>query len=385
MGRAKPKSRYTAGPPERLAYVRAPNPEGRARLLREVLGMSLLAEMAFCPRLWSTNRPFPTIPALPFLPDLPASLTLGLTGLLVLSVLASFARPRFCWGVLLSGTALVLFDVDRLQPWLFQALLLFTALGASAEDRRTLAAARFIIVATYVWSGLQKANLAFGTDVFPSLLHPLRLGALAPAWPIGPIFETSVGLLLFVPRTRGWGIAFAAALHAFLLIALGPLGMNFNSVVWPWNLGMPLLVFVAFFRDDAPIFPLAGASPWGKALILLAGALPTLNFAGLWDDNLSFSLYSGKPRQAFVLLTEAGARRLPPLVQPYVRRGRRRIGLDLFDWPMRAMNVPAYPELRVYRAVAEWLKVPKSEMTLLVSDHGGFGHPDLTYRVVPDP
>jgi len=352
------------------------------RLLRAALGLSVLSEMALCPRLWGSGRGFPVIPVFPFLPPLPSGLTLTLTGLFVVSVLAAAFLPRTGWALFvvpILGAALVLFDVNRLQPWFYQALLMFVALASPRERERLCA---FVLAATYFWSGLQKANLSFGERVFPWLLQPLGLEALRPLWHLAPIVEASVGLMLLLPRFRTWGLTGAGLMHAFLLLALGPLGQNANSVVWPWNVWMPLLTFVAFFRNPETILPVR----WSHPVVILAGGLPALNLFGLGDDYLADSLYAGRTRQAFILLTEGGARRLPAEALPYVQRRPDRMGIDIARWALADLNVPPYPEVRVYREVARRLVregVPEGEMTLIVTDRPGIARSRSEFRPVP--
>ena len=363
---------------------------GQGRLFRGTLAASLLAGMALCPRLWAGARAFPAVPALNGLPDLPTPLGLALLALLVGGVVATAALPRpelAARIVVASGATLALFDVDRLQPWFYQALILFLVLGARREDapRRTAALVEFVLAATYVWSGLQKANPAFGARVLPWLLHPLGLDA-SPALDVAvPLFETAVGLLLLAPRGRPWGLAGVVGIHGLLLVALGPLGRSCNSVVWPWNVGMPALGLVAFLRNPEPTLRAAWATPFGKGVVLLVGALPALNSVGLWDDDLSDALYTGRSRQGFVLLTERGAAAIPPAVRPYLQRRPDRIGLDLDRWALGALNVPPYPEPRVFRGVARWLLaagVADDDLTLVVGDRP-VGGEKPRFRIVP--
>lgn len=352
------------------------------RLFRGALGATLLAQMALCPRLWTAARAFPIVPAFEGLPEPPSVVTLALTGLLVLSVLAAscLPKPRFApYAVVLLGASLVLFDLNRLQPWFYGSLLLFLALGTGKDEESAWSPCALVLAATYVWSGLQKANLAFSENVFPWLLHPLGLDALRPLWPLASVLETSVGLLILFPKTRNYGLGLGVGMHAFLLLALGPLGQNANSVVWPWSFGMPILLLALFFRDPRTIPRKAVLSP----VAIIAGVLPALNFVGLWDDNLSDALYSGRTRQAFVILTEAGAARLSPEVRPYVQRRPDRIGLDLSRWSLAETNVPPYPEIRAYRAVAKRLGVPPGEMTLIVAERPGIGETKTIFRRVP--
>lgn len=358
-------------------------------LFRWALGAALLTEMGLCPRLWQADRSFPTVGAFPGLPELPPGPTLLLLGLFVAALAATLLlpRPRFAYALVGLGASLALFDVDRMQPWFYQALLLFLGAGLvrSDDSKAAQSVCAAVLAATYVWSGLQKANLTFATQVFPWLLHPLGLDRLHAFWFVAPILETSIGVLLIFPRTRNTGLVLALAMHAFLLAALGPIGQNFNSVVWPWNLWMPILCDVLFFRNRAPILPDAWRPPLGKLVVVLAGVLPALNFAGWWDDALSASLYSGRSRQGFLLLNEDGARRLPPNIRPYVQRRPDRIAIDLVRWALADLNVPPYPEARVYAEVAEKLEaagVPPQDVTVVVTERPGLTDTKTRFRVV---
>ncbi|RYG33441.1 DoxX family membrane protein, partial [bacterium] len=300
------------------------------------------------------------------------------------SALHTLLRHAPCAVVVLGGL-LALFDINRMQPWFYQSMLMFFGLGVTRR-KDAWAICGFILSATYVWSGLQKVNASFAADVFPWLLKPLGLEALQPFWWLAPLLETSVGVLLIVPRTRRWGLAGAGAIHAFLLIALGPWGQSYNSVVWPWNVWMPLLAFVMFFRNPESLLPSAWRARRGKIVLVLVGALPFLSFFGRWDTYLSAALYSGRADQGYLLFTEEGVRRLPAQVQPFVNRLPDRIGLDLFRWSMAEMNVPCYPEVRVYQAIGRKLEqtgVPADGMMLVVTDRPSLTSAKPRTRVIP--
>jgi len=61
-----------------------------------------------------------------------------------------------------------------------------------------------------------------------------------------PVVELAIGLALWVPSLRRAAIAAAVVLHLAALLFLGPLGYNYNWVVWPWNLAMIGLVWALF-------------------------------------------------------------------------------------------------------------------------------------------
>jgi hypothetical protein len=167
-------------------------------------------------------------------------------------------------------------------------------------------------------------------------------------------------------------------MHGFLIVVLGPFGQNFNVVVWPWNLWMPAMAFVLFFRSPEPMLTSAWATWSGKAIGVLVGVMSIFNFFNLWDDNLSASLYSGKTRAAYIFfLNKDAVRRLPPAIQPYVHQSIDRIGIDVFRWTMGDLSVPPYPELRAFRALARGLVVrygfPENAAILVVTERPGIG------------
>ena len=325
------------------------------KVVRLAVCAGLLSAMALCPRLWTSERSFPTIPALP-LATVPGWLALTLTaGFVVALVAVATGKWQRAPMIVALGTALllVLFDINRLQPWMFQYFLVLSAL--LAKPSLAWRYCGLIVACTYFWSGIQKLNMAFGNEVFPWLVSS-SVGApmvgLAAA-----LLECAIGMLLLKPRTRTVALAGAAGLHLFILVLLGPLGHNFNAVVWPWNMCLPVIGASLFFRNNEPLFPGVLQHAAGKMLFMLVAVLPGLSVFGLWDDNLSSSLYSGRVRNALL--------KVPP--------GHDPDGIvDVTAWALEDLGVPPYPAIRVYRSLAQ--KIPGAK--LFVSDRtlwGGAG------------
>jgi hypothetical protein len=350
--------------------------------LKWVLCAGVLSGMALCPRLWTSDRSFPTISAIAGLPELPQAVTLVLTAVLVIGILATaiLKRPTPAVIALLASAAiLVLFDITRLQPWFYLYLLLFAAMLA-----KPIPISGFILASVYAWSGLQKVNASFAESVFPRLVQPLGITHTGWLWVLAPLVETSIGILLFIPKTRKLALLTAVGMHTFLIVALGPLGMNVNSVVWPWNFFMPALAFVIFYRNPDPLISPAWESNFGKAAILLTGFMPALSFFGLWDNYLSASLYSGKASEALILLNEDGVAQLPPEIEVKVKRNNGRVGLEVVTWALDDLNVPPYPEVRVYQALASKLNklgVRRMDMELVVSEQPSLTNPKAQFRI----
>ena len=371
----------------------------RLRLLRAAVCAALLSGMAWSPRVWEADRPFPTVPVLPWIPGLPQAPTLALTLLLVLSLLAVGLRAapgRLGFSPPALAATLVVFDVNRLQPWAYEYLAMLLALAFAEPDapdscrsRAAWASCAAVAIGIYVWSGLQKLNATFAHEVFPWLLHPLgqeTVARLRPLWPVAPLVETSVGLLLLVPRTRPVGLALAVAMHAFLLFALGPLGQDYDSIVWPWNVWAVVLAFVLFRRNDAPVARGAWVAPFGRVALALFGVLPALSFFGLWDGFLSGSFYSGKLRDGWIYLTAEGVSHLPPAYAEgnmgLIEESPLRFRLDIMRWSMSRLNLPPYAEPRAYVGIVRSLEragVPREDMLLIVRDRPGLFEEEATY------
>jgi hypothetical protein len=133
-----------------------------------------------------------------------------------------------------------------------------------------------------------------------------------------------------------------------------------NSVVWAWNVALVLIVLTLFRHGDASIrraFAVRGASSMSvrvvQVLAVACTVLPVLSFWGFWDAYLSGALYSGNTAVAVVRVEGETYERLPGAAKRQVfetKSGERM--LPLFEWAMSELNVPPYPEPRVYRQIA---------------------------------
>lgn len=374
---------------QRIIIVRTIRPQGgttdaagewlpsaaRAEWLKASLALAMAAGLLLSLRLWLSQRDFPLTPVFSWLPPIPAPcgwIWLGAL-LLLLGLIVAWPRPRILIAVLVGlGTLLCLWDQSRWQPWMYQYLFMFGVLAASwwkplplptDATETALNSCRLIMVATYFWSGLQKLNASFARIVFPWLLQPLTrqpaedAGAIiACAGLAAALLETLLGVGLVTRRFRNVAVVLTVSMHVLILLSIGPLGQNWNVVVWPWNLAMIACVVILFWRTSTTpraIFP-AGGHRLHLAVLLFFGLLPVLSFFELWDDYLSASLYSGTTLRGSLDMNGSAYRTLPESVLQDVRRTKSgRYVLDLTDWSIRETNVPMYPARRVMRHVAE--------------------------------
>jgi hypothetical protein len=336
-------------------------------LLRISVIAGLLAGFALSPKLWLSSRFYPLMPVWSFIKPLrsPGDYIVLFTLVALLIAAALVPRREILIAVFVVLVLVVLQDQSRLQPWFYQYTLMLLAIALAGRDRPVAAlnTCCLIIAATYVWSGLAKLNPSFIGDTFPFLVKPL-IGAEQGVglWLIrhlaflAPLLECALGVGLLIKRSRPLAVLAAIAMHVFILITIGPFGRGVNAVVWPWNLAMIAFLLILFFRrteDPAPRDIIWGrAFAFQKIALVLFALMPALSFFNLWDHYLSSALYSGNRNSGVVYLSDAVFDRLPDQIEDYVtEEGPDRNKLDIFDWSVGELNVPSYPEIRVFKNV----------------------------------
>jgi len=337
-------------------------------LLRITVILASLAGFALSPKLWLSSRFYPLSPVWSFIRPFGSpgdAIVFG--ALIALLIGVSVAPRREVWAAVFVLLALVaLQDQSRWQPWFYQYVLMLLAIALAGAKREVAAlnTCCLIIAATYIWSGLAKLNPVFVGTTFPWLLEPFLGVAGEPAqwfvkhagW-LAPMVEFGAGVGLLTRRFRAPAIFCAIAMHVFVLVAIGPAGRNLNAVVWPWNLAMMGFLLILFFRRTEQ--PAPRDIIWGrtfgfqKIVLVLFAVMPFLSLFDLWDHYLSSALYSGNINSGELYLSDAVFDRLPDTIQNYVtEEGPNRNGLSILDWSYGEMNVPAYPETRIYKNVA---------------------------------
>ena len=327
--------------------------------------VGLAAGMLLSPKLWISTRFYPMVPVFPWLPRIPMPVDYLCFGALLalLAAIAFAAKPRV---YILSFVAFAgvysLFDQTRWQPWAYQYWLMLIALGCfscNVEDivgqRDALNICRLIMGCTYVYSGLEKLNSRFVAEGMPWVLGTLRFhipGLYYIGW-IAPFIEVSIGLCLLSRRFRKIGIINGIIMHLFILYSFGPLGLNWNSVVWPWNVVMIGLILLLFTNTEATFGDIVWRNHFvfHKVVLVLLGVMPALSFFGWWPSDLSLCLYTANLTEAQITVSQKVKESLPPAVQPYVKLRYGHLVLRTQDWAFGELNVPPYAEVQSFTAM----------------------------------
>lgn len=383
---------------------RHPQPErpGRLFLLRVTILAAFCIGLLMSPALWIGPRSYPVVPVWSVLPPIEGRVADGLYAALFALALLAIVAPKWSIPAFLAIVAVFcLADQTRWQPWVFQygCLLAFLALGpsgraASSEDERTLDVARLVVAFTYIFSGLQKLNLNFMENDFPWIISPitgplpLLRELLDPLGFVVPFVQVAFGIGLLTARYRHVSLIAAVAMHAFILAMFGPLGLNWNNVIWPWTATMAVFDVLLFSRGTKLCWRnLIEATPDLRqaATLALFAALPVLSFFNLWDSYLSSALYSGNLTEAQIYVSDLGAASAPDSVRSrLVYTSSNTNVLNLQRWAIEDLNVTPYAETRVFKAIARdvcgWLR-DRTQLVLVVKEQRMFfSRPEVGFR-----
>ncbi|MBL4704922.1 MAG: hypothetical protein JKY54_10390 [Flavobacteriales bacterium] len=286
------------------------------RRLSQLMAFSFIAEMLICWKLWiPVGREFPMISAFESLP-----LHFGISGdgflvtvifiSLALIIINKFKQIAYILMMVCFGF-LILEDIARFQPWVYTQgiILLLLTMNKPSQKKAILTGVLLVIAGTYVWSGIHKLNMNFIRETFPWMLSSINLdfrveyGQPTPtinySFFLFAIAEIGCGILLLFKKFRSLAIICSIIMHLSILLFIGPLGLHWNHVVWPWNISL-ILVLVLFLRSNLE-FNLLEAMKQLKinyVIAVLFFVMPFLNLFGYWDNNLSSRMYSGKHSNA---------------------------------------------------------------------------------------
>ncbi len=257
---------------------------------------------------------------------------------------------------------LIVFDQMRLQPWIYQyflVLVIFALKKDELDSDQTLGLVQILLAALYFWSGLQKLNYSFSHEVLPKLLESIFPEIGLPFLFIGiaiALIEILIGIGLVFRQTRKIAVFSAVITHTAILLLL--IAINYNRIIWIWNIALILLVFTAFWKSEISFkqtFQSAADRKikFAKAVVAAIVLLPVLSFFGLWDMYLSGALYSGNTEIAVIRVDEKSLGKLPLTAQKTVFQTKKddEKMLPLLEWSIAELNVPVYPEKRIFRQI----------------------------------
>lgn len=361
------------------------NPDANVHLLLSVTAICWLAAKITGWKVWVTERTFPVIAPFNFLNNIPSKLHwiffLCSVVLLLLLVIKP-ANKIFHYILFFSELCSCLLDQNRWQPWEYLYLFILFIFIVNKKNAVTIATCFTVILATiYMYSGLHKFNDNFLTSMWdatilkrffkiPARLYQIKLihdgGYLLPA------IESLAGLGLLFPKTKKVSAIILVAMHIFILLLIGPLGLHYNKIVWPWNVAMIIYLYFLFIKKNTvPSQNIALLNISNKIILFCWSILPALNFIGLWDNYLSWNIYSSTlPSMAICIKDSATSTQFHSYLnkKDSLQICDGNVLLNIQNWALKEMNVPVYPEERVYKKIEEhWTRAfPLSNVSFVI-------------------
>ena len=367
--------RSLAGNPRRVERAAA----GLTRLAAGSLGVLVAATWP----LWTPGGEFPRVPFIRAFAGVPSWLEwtcLGGFGVAAVVTLVCGTRGNLArWAVaaqVVTIGLLVLCDQHRLQPWVYQLVVLEIVLvGLPAAE--AIAVARGLVASIYFFSALSKLDRSFfdagGGLIVEGLLRAVgragQVNADQQTLLVGAVAvgELLIGLGLCWRRSRKFAWPASIAMHVALLIALGPWGADSQPGVLLWN-GYFLLQNVLLFgwagelsaTDSTAVAPAPEAKThWAqwtvRGLAAFVILFPLTEPWGLCDVWPAWAVYATGPERLRVFVAPGDRERLPAALRPYVQAPRPEDDLCLVRidrWSLDACRVPLYPQNRFRLGVA---------------------------------
>jgi predicted DCC family thiol-disulfide oxidoreductase YuxK len=341
--------------------------KSRVYWLYIISNLGLLLGILLSLPLWGSSRTYPLIPIFNGI-HLSSTPTTILAIALITSLFVSiFLKQKFRLFSLISSIlliSLVFVDITRLQPWVWHylgllLLLSFWNVNSSTRTQNILDAARFVVVGIYFWSGLQKINTAFFTEVFPWFTQPIwshfgqfGFGVMFIIGIFIPFIESAFALGLLTKRFRKISIIGSTLMLILVTISI-MIGHGWNTVVWPWNFAIFLMVNILFLGNKDTFLDLFNRTKnniLGLLAITLFIIMPAGNIFDKADNYLSWSLYSGHVPTATIQISANTLKKIAPEAR-YTQNPDGSANLDFVQWSIKTFNTPPYPEIWVFENI----------------------------------
>lgn len=317
-------------------------------------------------KTWITERLYPVIPPIEILGNTPAFLHRFLFGfsLLCLFTVLCFKINRWLLiALFFSEIISCMLDTARWQPWEYMYLcILFVTIINFYKPKNILLLSHLFLVSIYLFSGLHKFSRDFLSAVWLNMFLMDFLGLsidfilkykLFFLGLLVPVIEVSLALLLLLSKYKKMISYLLISMHLSIIIFIGPIGLQYNSVVWPWNLVMICILIVVYSKPiEFSYRTVLANSYW----LILWFAMPVLSLFGSWYQYFSFNLYSGKGNQMYICLLNNEEEFKPYFESSNSTLCGRKPTVNLQNWALKEIKSAPIPETEIYQKIAVYLK-----------------------------
>lgn len=247
---------------------------------------------------------------------------------------------------------LILQDVTRLQVWMYLYFIILSVVYfcIKTKDQNILLYLRFILGGVYFWSGFHKFNIHYAeTFAWMNSEIPLlkTLGTSLFAAKLSAFLELLLGILLIIQKQKHLTFTGLLIMHGFILISL--ISLDWNSIVYMWNIEMLFLVFLVLFKsEDKKIFVLSKVY---YAIVFIIWVIPSLYIFDKIPACFSFNMYSGRDMTGTVVFHSKDVSIFPKILGIPIEKfkGIEPIGVDIDYWCIKINGVPSFADEMFYK------------------------------------
>lgn len=317
-------------------------------------------------KTWITERTYPVIPPLDFMSNIPGFLHLFLFifSLVALLILCFKVNRFLLIALFLSELLSCSLDTVRWQPWEYTYLCFLLILIINFyKPKNILLLSHIFLVSIYLFSGLHKMNRDFLSVVWLNLVLTDCLGLsvdfivkykLFYAGLIIPFTEVILAILLFISKSRKKISYVLILMHFVILIFIGPFGLKYNSVVWPWNLAIIFILIITYAKPIEKLDKtfLVHHFYW----LILWFVMPVFSLFGMWYQYFSFNLYSGKGEQMYICIS-GDEKELTPYAESNSNSFcKNELCINLQNWALDEIKSAPIPEIEINEKIIVYLK-----------------------------
>lgn len=345
--------------------------EKRADLTIKLSLIFLLVGMLLSLKLWLSNRYFPLVPIFEFIPTLPSPFDAILLFTFVLSIILQLLTPtvkiskQLFWA---SAFLLLITDINRMQPWVYLYLLVLVIREIFKMQIEQLKWIKLLLASVYFYSGWHKLNPNYFYTVIDWFIQPFcseKTTVCNILFYIGstiPLFEMACGLAFLSGKLVKQAIGAVALIHLYILLLLSPIGQNYNTVIWPWNIFMLLATVIVFYNSENENLLiyikniLRNEKHLKKLSVAFVVVTPFLNSFNLWPSYLSWNLYSGNTENAKLYLGDKVHTYFSPAFDEIIKNCYDApYTINPKKWALKELNVPPFPEKPVWHACHKFM------------------------------
>ncbi len=334
--------------------------------IRLLVGFWLIAKLVSY-KAWLSNRQFPVVPITEKLENIPNIIHAILYGCSLFLLILILLKPQRKFFLILIAFELLscFLDQNRWQPWEYQYILMALVCWVYYYNKsQAFFLCSFIIACIYVYSGLHKLNSSYTNffwkqtillKFFKIQTNSSNFSLLVKMGYATALLECIAGLGIMLNIFRKISAWLLIIMHVFILLVIGPFGINYNIIVWPWNIAMICFLYVLSLQQKLENFSLFKPIFPNATIFLLVGLLPILSFFNKWDYYLSSCLYSAKP-PALTVKTKQPPNYFINNKVAFIKPNDSVYTIHVQTWAMKEMAVPPYPEKRVLEKIKVYCK-----------------------------